>query len=147
MKQKEPKEPHKDAPFNMGLVFIFRINDMIAAKNKASIDNDLMRWYFIMREIYTDTIFYFDDDEREKFNLLFNGARMMIWTKNSSIDRLEANIQLNAPLIRDKLELVWIELNIQLFKRGLIFPKLDYTPMIDKISARYGLPSYTGVNL
>ena len=124
MKDKEFNPYSEDRPFNMAILFLTRLDQRLNEKDLYSIRGDVYGWYRILRTIYRNCIFKFDEDERKNFNDSFKKIKDSLKQQNinnrSLAQQTTALTISNAEGFLDDLDLLLSE---KLYDAELVFPK------------------------
>jgi len=130
-----------DTPFNMAMMFYFRINELLSAKDRASISNDVGAYYSCLKAVFNNVYFQIKKEEGcEKIkNDLEKAARIL-----SSPIPQQANMAMTAMNIKMAdvkaiLDEVDMQLMVLMDKKKMIFPRIQVTQGIGAVREKYGL--------
>jgi len=134
-----PENP-KDAPFNMAMMFYFRINQLMAEKDKAAIMGDVHAWYACLKAIYRNIVFNIDEGEdRDLFEQKFKQAYEQL-TTSVGVRALQHQVdQMTRTKAGEILDEIDKDLMIIMDKKKMIFPRIELTGGLEKLGKKYGL--------
>jgi hypothetical protein len=130
-----------DAPFNMAMLFYFRLNELLSAKDKASIMGDLNAYYACLRSVFNNVYFHIRTDKNTE-NIRVKLDKVQNWLSGSLPK--DPNVRLQAQSIsfwesRKLLDEIDRELIILLDKKKMIFPRIEATQGMDAVRKKLGL--------
>ena len=130
-----------DAPFNMAMIFYFRINDLLGAKDKAAIGSDMRAYYACLKAVFNNVYFQIKDEEKVgELKEKLQRAQKILHCPLPNDQRLAMQtLAMNNAEARDLLDTADMELMILMDKKKMIFPRIEITQGIDAIRKRMGL--------
>ena len=132
-----------DAPFNMASLFYLRINELLGAKDKAAISDDLKSYYSCLEAVFNNIFFQIrDEDKIEEILALFKKALGQInTTVPQGVDRKVAAQAASLSFWNARATLTEIdrELMVLMDKRKMIFPRMEINTGIEGVRKSLGL--------
>jgi len=130
-----------DAPFNMAMMFYYRLNELLAAKDRAAIGSDMRAYYSCLEAIFNNIFFKIHkedniEDITEKLQKSLN-----ILTAALPQDR-SAAMQLNKINFWDARKLLGEidrDLMVLMDKTKMIFPRIEVTQGLKALRDTMGL--------
>lgn len=111
---KKPADDYEETPFNMAMMFYYRLSQRIFEKDQAYLSNKADDWYKGLRTIYRSIIFKIDQEDEEELEKWFKEAKNMIQAKeDKNLDKISQTL--------DKID---IKLTKIMDKKNMIFPKI-----------------------
>ena len=132
------EETTEDTPFNMAMIYYYRLNQLMLEKDKAAIYNDVQLWYSCLRAMYRNIFFKIDKKERDALETKFKDAESMLKTKSPN-KALQGQIM---GMVFDRASKILDEIDSDLMvimdKKKMIFPKIEGGGL-KKLEKRYNL--------
>jgi len=132
-----------DAPFNMAMMFYFRINELLSAKDKAAISNDMRSYCACLKAVFNNIYFQIREEEdvtKIKEDLAL--AQKIISSALPQDQRLAAQtIMMNNAEAKSILDEVDMKLMVIMDKKKMIFPRIQTTQGLSALRDRLGLES------
>lgn len=138
--QKKPLA--NDAPFNMAMMFYFRLNDLLREKDRAAIGNDIRHYFQCLIAVYNN-VFFQIKKEKDALKIIdkgFKEAENMLTGPLPSDKRLAAQYE-NQRLwfARKTLMEVDKQLMVVMDEKKMIFPRIETSFGLEKLQETYGL--------
>lgn len=113
--------------WNMNKAWLMRLDRRLDQSSEAAIDGILLRWYRVLRQIYSQIHFKVMEDGHEeaekKLDMQFKKVKNMLYSKKRG-GTLQSQInQLSDEDIEIELDNLAIQLSDLLYDYGFIFPK------------------------
>ncbi len=127
----------RERPFNMAMLFYGSLNQIWEESDRAYINSDLIKWYLCLKALYKRISFKLSKEElkgiSEKFeNSFVNSPNILIKTQSNKKELMVSEFA-------KELENIEVELIRIMNKNKMIFPNIQYSQGLDKISKRYKL--------
>lgn len=135
-----------DAPFNMAMMFYFRINELLAAKDRAAISNDVSGYASCLKAVFNNVYFQIKDEKDTKDIKAGLDRAMRILScplpqdQRLAMQTLSMN-NAEAKIILDDIDM---KLMVIMDKKKMIFPRIEVTQGIAAMRARMGLNNEKG---
>lgn len=140
------KADEGDAPFNMAMMFYFRLNELLADKDRAAIGNNIRHYYQCLVAILNNIHFQIHD-EKDKLKAIEDGLKK---SENLLTGALPPDKNLATQYehmrtweARKALMDVDRQMMILMDQKKMIFPRMETTAGLDKIREKYGLGDTT----
>lgn len=134
------KNAPEDAPFNMAMMFYYRINDLMKEKDKAYIVRNIPLWFRALKALYKNISFKIKDQEQRGVLLeMFAKAEEQIKTQvnNKNLGPQISAITMNeAEKILDSID---VEIMQILDEHKMIFPRIELNGGLEQYAKKMGL--------
>lgn len=130
-----------DAPFNMAMMYYFRLNDLLAAKDRASLDGDMNAYYSCLEIIYNNIYFKIKDEKEELVEIekLLAESLNVLTGSLPSDARLRARVQsINFWQARKRLMKLDKIMNVVMDKKKMIFPRVEISKGLKGLREQLG---------
>lgn len=130
-----------DAPFNMAMMFYFRINELLSAKDRAAISNNIKGYHACLKAVFNNVYFQIKKEEGVKeIKEGLDRAYKILCCPLPSDQRLAMQTQSmnesEAKIILDDIDMC---LMVIMDNKKMIFPRIETTQGIQALRARMGL--------
>lgn len=120
----------RDAPFNMAMLYYLNLIKMIEKKDEEFSNNSLAGWYKCLNRIFTKIVFKLKAEEERELSIMFSSAKY--------------HIEHNNPLSKEILHRIDIRLMKLMDRYKMIFPNIDISKGLKKLSDKYKLVDEVG---
>ena len=130
-----------DAPFNMAMMFYFRINELLSAKDKAAIGNDIRAYASCLKAVFNNVYFQIKDEKNvDDIKAKLEKAQKILNCPLPPDQRLALQtLTMNNAEAKMLLDEVDMQLMIIMDQKKMIFPRIEITQGISAIRKRMGL--------
>jgi len=130
-----------DAPFNMAMMFYFRINELLSAKDRAAIGNDVKSYASCLKAVFNNVYFQIkDEDSVQEIKDGLDRAMRIINCPLPQDQRLAMQtIAMNNSEAKGILDDIDMKLMIIMDKKKMIFPRIEVTQGIKALRDKMGL--------
>ena len=130
-----------DAPFNMAMMFYYRLNELLMHKDRAAIGNDMHAYYACLKAVYNNVHFQIKEESNVKDieERLARTHKILFCPLPSDRMLAAQTIAMNHAEARDLLDKIDCDLMIAMDKKKMIFPRIEITQGIKAVRDRLGL--------
>lgn len=128
----------QDKPFNMAILYLSGIQDLISWYDAAMVEDDLSKAYECNEGIYGKIYFKLNKKEDEIIVDMMNKIKPLFRSNGNTPAAKQAYYQ-NLSEAKKKIRIVHKTLISYLAKYQLLMPNIDYKGGIDRIKHRYDL--------
>lgn len=130
-----------DAPFNMAMMFYFRINELLSAKDRAAIGNDVRAYASCLKAVFNNVYFQIKDEkDTPKIKDGLDRAMRILACPLPQDQRLAMQtMAMNNTEAKTILDDIDMKLMVIMDKKKMIFPRIEVTQGIAAMRARMGL--------
>ena len=129
----------EEAPFNMAMLFYIRLNKLLEAKCRATIENDQISRYRCLAEIYRAVIFKIGNPERKEISDALERVKNCVFTTSGKGRAAYKATGMNLSKAAELMDDVDIRLSELMNKAGMIFPRVDGKNGFIGLAKRYEL--------
>lgn len=130
-----------DSPFNMAMLFYFRLNELLSAKDKSVIGGDMPSYYSCLRSIFNNIYFQIKDEKLcEDIKYRLDKVLKILSAPMSSNNSLNLQTQgMNYSESRELLDEIDRDLMVLLDKKKMIFPRIQSNQGLSTTRKKLGL--------
>jgi len=137
-----PQHKEGDAPFNMAMLFYVRLNELLAAKDRACVEGNVQGYLSCLLTIYNNIYFQIKDrqDELDDLKKDLDRASNMLSSPMPPDRRVAMQFQQTITRnVQSVLMSVDRKMMVLMDEAKMIFPRIDTNAGLDKLREKYGL--------